>query len=211
MAMQMYGVPEQPQENQFRSGVRVQTTCNQEVGDCDAVRGFRPHRRQAREAGTQDAIAEIPMRYDGKNGITGCCKDLERVSGFHSIFWIPHFGNEYEEHKMPRVGKDWVGDGDESIHECGLEEEGGGAWGEWIQTGAYHTDEACDQDGNYAGDGEPGQSVESAWEAENEGWDCEDASIKHEAETRVEEEGEGDLTGEELATCCEDSENYGSG
>ena len=63
---------------------------------------------------------------------------------------------------MSGVGEDGVGDADEGgdeVRACG---DGGAASGGWVEACADHTDYAGDDDGDDAGDGEPGEAVESA-------------------------------------------------
>ena len=73
-----------------------------------------------------------------------------------------------------------------------------------------HADDTGDEDAEDAGDGEPGEAVEGARKRADEGWDGEDACIKHEAEFTVGERTEGDLAGKELTAGGEDGEDDGA-
>ena len=103
----------------------------------------------------------------------------------------------------------WIGYADEGCNETRIYSHSDVRNGE-AHARANHADDTGDEDAEDAGDGEPGEAVESARERADEGWDGEDARIKHEAEFTIGERTEGDLPGKELAAGGEDGENNGA-
>lgn len=67
----MLRVAEEAEENQLRCCVGVQASGNQEVRDGNSVSSFCPHSRETGETGALDAVTEIPVRDDGKDGVEG--------------------------------------------------------------------------------------------------------------------------------------------
>ena len=108
---------------------------------------------------------------------------------------VAHFGYEDEEHEVPRVGEDGISDADESGDEICGHGYAEGTRGGGVEACADHADEAGDDDGEDGGDGEPGEAVKSAREGAEEGGDCENARVEHEAEFVGLEGAEGDLSG----------------
>ena len=110
---------------------------------------------------------------------------------------------------MARICENWISYTDEGGHETRINSHRDVRNGE-AHARTNHADDTSDENAEDAGDGEPGEAVECARERADEGWDGEDARIKHEAEFTVGERTEGDLAGKELAAGGEDGEDDGA-
>ena len=75
---------------------------------------------------------------------------------------VAHFRDQDEEHEVPGVGEDGVRDADEGGDEVCACGDGGISSRGWVEACTHHADYAGDDDGDDAGDGEPGETVESA-------------------------------------------------
>ena len=140
----------------------VERAGDEEIGDGDAVGGFGPFGGQGGEGRGGDVGAEVKVCDDGEEDVEAGGEDLEHVGGAHGVLRVAHFRDQDEEHEVARVGEDGVCDADEGGDEVGACRDGGAASGSWVETCADHADYACDDDGDDAGDGEPGEAVESA-------------------------------------------------
>lgn len=110
---------------------------------------------------------------------------------------------------MARISENWISNRDEGCNETRVYSHRDVGNGE-AHARTNHADDTGDENAEDAGDGEPGEAVEGAREREDEGWDCEDACIEHEAEFTIGERTEGNLAGKELATGGEDGEDDGA-
>ena len=54
----------------------IQASSNQEVRDGNSICSLGPHGREAGETGALDAVAEIPVSDDGKDGVEGGSEPL---------------------------------------------------------------------------------------------------------------------------------------
>ena len=90
MLMQMARFAEETNEHQLGCRVRVQGARNQEIGDGDAVGGFRPFGWQRGERGRSHVRAEVDISDGGEDAIEGGGEDLERVGCLHGVVGSSH-------------------------------------------------------------------------------------------------------------------------
>ena len=146
VAVQMSTVTEETDEEEFGGDVRVETSCDEEIGNCDPIRRFLPFYRQRREGGGGDCRTDVDVHDYCEDGVEGCSEYLEDVGGAHGVLRVMHFGYEDEKHEMARVCEDGVCDRDECGDEIGGYECLDGVIWDRVETGADHTDDAGDHD-----------------------------------------------------------------
>ena len=181
MLVQVPRSPEHPDEHQLGGGVRVQRASDEEVGDRDAVRRFRPGGWQRGEGRAGHLGPEIVVRDDGEDDVEARREALQDIGGLHRPPGFFHLRYEDEEHEVARVGEYWVCNGHKGGHEVGRPREINGPPRDWVQTRADHADDPRDDDGGDGGDAEPREAVERSRKGEEKCWNGEDARVEHQA------------------------------
>lgn len=211
VVVQVHGAAEKADEDDLRGGVVVQGAGDQEVGQREPPRRLGPHGGQRGEGRAGDGVADVEVHDDGEEDVEGRRECLQQPGGFLGVARVLHLGDQREEHEVPRVGEDGVGDRHEGEVEARVDGDADLAVGDRVEAGADHGDEGGDDDGDDGGDAEPREAqVERARQAEEERGDGEDAAVPHQAELVVGEGAERGLRGEQLASDGEDGEEDGA-